>query len=213
MELRLADLQPGTLHVITGGMRGMKTVYFLSPFFQLAHTSKRTQLFKPACDYREELHRQFGFPRNYVVSRTGVGLPATEYDDNNPEDLLAKINPGVQVIGIAETTLVHPEKTQVLTDIIKHLRQQKVTLVVDGLDKNFRGEPYAPMPDLLALATTVQKHYGVCEIPLCEGKGEFTQKLIHGKPAPYDSPVREVGDQGTYEVRCGEHHVVPGRPL
>ena len=200
-------ITPGTLHVITGGMKGHKTPALLYIFGNLQHTSKTTQLFKPECDYRKELHERYGHPRNYIVSRTGMALPAIEVDNKNPEDLLSKINLKTDVIGIGEVTLF--EKGDTLVEIILRLLELGKGVVVDGLDRNFRGEPFHPMPTLLSYATTVQKFYGRCDVKDCNQKGEYPQRIIDGKPADYNSPLIVVGE---YEIRCLKHHEVPGKP-
>lgn len=210
MEEKMIDVEvitPRTLHVITGGMKGNKTVELLSTFGSLEHTSKVSQLFKPKCDYREALYLKYGFDRNHIVSRTGMARPAIEIDDTDPEDLLRKIDPRTDIIGIGEVTLF--EESDKLVNIILELMKLGKAIVVDGLDRNFRGEPYHPMPALLSYATTVQKFYGRCDIKGCDNRGEYPQRFIGGKPDHYTSPIKEVGE---YEIRCLKHHEVPGKP-
>lgn len=200
-------IRPGTLHVITGGMKGNKTVELLSTFASLEHTDRVNQLFKPQCDYREDLHKKYGVDRNHIVSRTGMARPALEVDDTDPEDLLRKIDPKTEIIGIGEVTLF--EQSDKLVGIVLQLMKLGKAIIVDGLDRNFRGEPYDPMPALLCHATTVQKFYGNCDIRGCNNQGEYPQRLIGGQPDNYNSPIKQVGE---YEIRCLKHHEIPGKP-
>ncbi|MFH1682557.1 MAG: thymidine kinase [Candidatus Woesearchaeota archaeon] len=207
MDLNI--LNPGTLHVITGGMKGRKTPLFLHYFDQLQYTNRKTQIFKPECDYRQELHERYNHPREYIVSRTGMALPATEVDDKNPSEILAKLDPQADVIGIEEITLF--EQGDRLVEIILGLIRSDKVVICSGLDKNFRGEPFHPMPLLMAYATTVEKNYGICDIVGCDNLGEYPQRIINGEPAHYDSPIKLVGAAEAYEIRCLKHHQIPGK--
>jgi thymidine kinase len=86
-------------------------------------------------------------------------------------------------------------------------------VVVAGLDRNFRGEPFGSMPDLLACADEVVKLRAVCM--RCKDPrvtAVLPQRLIDGHPAPYDSPEVMVGGAEFYESRCLDCHEVPGKP-
>jgi len=203
-------LQPSSLHIITGGMKGKKTPHFLNVFDQLNYTDLETQIIKPACDYRSELHEEFNLPRESIVSRTGLSLPATIADDTDFDDFKAKLNPQADIYGIEEITLF--QYGNELVKLIHNLREDGKTVVCSGLDKNFRGEPFEPMHTLMAYATTVEKHYGVCDLNGCNRLGEFPQRIIDGEPADYHSPIILVGASEAYEIRCLEHHEVPGKP-
>ena len=207
--MNLNGLEPGTLHTITGGMKGKKTPLFLYYFDHLQYTNKENQLFKPMCDQRSELHDQFNFPSHYIVSRTGMGLPSTPIDDQNPSEIWDKLNPLAKIIGIEEVTLF--DKKDDLVKIILTLMKEGKCVIISGLDKNFRGEPFDPMPLLMTYSTTVDKNYGICDIPNCNNLGEYSQRIIDGQPAYYDSPIKLVGASEAYEIRCLKHHEVPGK--
>ena len=80
-------------------------------------------------------------------------------------------------------------------------------MLVAGLDTNFRGEPFGPMPELMAKAEIVDKLHAICMV--CGGPASRTQRLIDGEPAKYDDPVVIVGASELYEARCRKHHQVP----
>jgi thymidine kinase len=202
-------LHSGSLHIITGGMKGRKTPQLIHYFDQLKYTSRNAQLFKPKCDYRPELHERYGLPENYLVSRTGMSFPATIIDDENPTDLLKKLDPQAQIIGLDEITLF--KKSDELVFIILELIKSGKSIIGSGLDKNFRGEPFEPMPTLMAYATTVEKYFGICDVDGCNRMGEYPQRLIGGEPADYNSDIIMVGASESYENRCLKHHEVPGK--
>jgi thymidine kinase len=74
---------------------------------------------------------------------------------------------------------------------------------------DFRGEPFGPMPALLALADDIQKLHAICVT--CGEDATRTQRLVNGQPANYHDPIIMVGASEAYEARCRKHHSVPGR--
>lgn len=90
------------------------------------------------------------------------------------------------------------------------LGSQNFELVVCGLDMDFRGEPFGPMPDIVSRAHTVRKNLAVCDI--CgDENATRTQRLIDGQPANYNDEVISVGSKDDYTARCDKHHDVPGK--
>jgi thymidine kinase len=73
-------------------------------------------------------------------------------------------------------------------------------VILAGTDTDFRGEPFGPMPDLMAIAEVVDKLHAICV--LCGNLASRNQRLIGGQPAPYDSPTIMVGSTEAYEARC-----------
>ena len=92
-----------------------------------------------------------------------------------------------------------------------HWPQCEHQMIVAGLDLDFRGEPFGPMPALLCRADEVQKLHAICMV--CGEEATRTQRLVNGTPAHYDDPIIQVGAAESYEARCREHHIVPGRKL
>jgi thymidine kinase len=80
-------------------------------------------------------------------------------------------------------------------------------VILAGIDSDFRGEPFGPMPQLMAVAEMVDKLHAICV--LCGSPASRNQRLIGGKPAPYDSPTIMVGAADSYEARCRACHIVP----
>ncbi len=206
----ISYIKPGSLHVITGGMKARKTLKFISALDQLSYAGKIIQVFKPKCDVRKELHQKFKLSEDHIVSRTGMNVEAGNVNDKKPENILYHLDHYTQVVGIEEVTLF--KKPDTLVDVVLSMMQQNIVVVVSGLDKTFRGEPFDPMPALMAYATTIEKSYGICDIKGCDRLGEYPQRIIDGKPAKYNSPTILVGASDTYEIRCLNHHKVRKRP-
>jgi len=94
-----------------------------------------------------------------------------------------------------------------VTQLCAALAGRGVRVIIAGLDQDFRGEPFGPMPQLLAIAEHVDKLHAICAI--CGNEASRTQRLINGEPAQYEDPVVAVGASELYEARCREHHRVP----
>jgi thymidine kinase len=96
-----------------------------------------------------------------------------------------------------------------LAAIVEQLADAGKQVLVTGLDQDFRGDPFGPMPALMALADQVTKLTAICMV--CGEPATRTQRLIDGRPASADSPLIMVGGMGDerYEARCRLHHEVP----
>jgi thymidine kinase len=199
----------GGLSIIAGGMKADKTGTMLRFFDRLKYAGVPSQLFKPACDVRAELLK--GKDNHYLASRGGLLMPGHMIDDKGDlKDFDKMVDPNARAYGFDEVHLFdQPE--EVAQRILKLVNIGKY-VVASILDKDFRGEIYPVSALLLAHATTIDKKFGICDLSVCNNVGEFSQKLINGEPAPYDSPVKQVGASETYEVRCRPHHEAPGKP-
>jgi thymidine kinase len=91
------------------------------------------------------------------------------------------------------------------------LADRGMRVLVAGLDLNFRGEPFGPIPTLLAYADVVDKLTAVCVI--CGQPATRTQRLLNGRPASYNDPLILVAAGDAYEPRCRRHHDVPDHPV
>ncbi len=115
-----------------------------------------------------------------------------------------------QTIG-PETTVVAIDEAQFfdagLIELTGTLAARGVRVILAGLDLDFRGETFGPMPSLMCLAEEVTKLHAICTI--CGEDASRTQRLVNGQAARYDDPIIMVGAAEAYEARCREHHVVP----
>ena len=96
-----------------------------------------------------------------------------------------------------------------LPEVVEVVADSGKQVLVTGLDRDFRGIPFGPMPRLMALADQVTKLTAICVV--CGEQATRTQRLIDGHPAGADSPLIVIGGMGdeTYEARCRLHHEVP----
>jgi thymidine kinase len=97
-----------------------------------------------------------------------------------------------------------------ISRVCEELAGRGLRVIAAGLDMDFRGEPFGPMPVLMAEAEEVSKLQAICVV--CGSPASRTQRLLDGEPASYDDPVIMVGASEVYEARCRHCHDVPGKP-
>jgi thymidine kinase len=184
----------GWVHVICGCMFCGKTDEMLRLLRRFAIAGRQVILVKPRVDTRTA--------EETVVSRSGAQHRAVTVDE------AAQI-PGV----VGNADIVAIEEGQFwdtgLAAIVEQLADAGKQVLVTGLDQDFRGDPFGPMPALMALADQVTKLTAICMV--CGEPATRTQRLIDGRPASADSPLIMVGGMGDerYEARCRLHHEVP----
>ncbi len=120
-----------------------------------------------------------------------------------PAEILPKIDKDTTVVGIDEAQFMDAE----VVEVAQELAERGIRVLVAGLDTDFRGEPFGPMPILMSKAERVDKLHAICMV--CGDEASRTQRLVNGKPARYDDPVVIVGASEMYEARCRVHHEVP----
>ncbi len=115
-------------------------------------------------------------------------------------------DPDIDVVAIDEVQCFDHD----VVEICDYLADQGKRVIVAGLDKDFRGEPFGIMPDLLTKAEFVTKLTAVCA--KCGAPATQTQRLIDGKPASFNDPIVLVGSTDHYEPRCRHCHRVIDKP-
>jgi len=188
--------RPGTLEVIAGPMFSGKSEELIRRVRRAQIGRQRVQVFSHALDTR--------YGENQVRSHDGGALAAIPVASS--ADLEAHVDPQAELIAVDEVQFMDEGIARVAEGLVA----RGVRVVLAGLDTDFRGEPFGPMPRLLAQADRVTKLEAVCMV--CGGPAQRTQRLVEGRPAPYDAPVIQVGAREAYEARCRLHHEVPGRP-
>lgn len=183
----------GTIEVICGSMFSGKTEELIRRVKRATIARKRVQVFKPALDIR--------YGDEEVASHDGIRAQAVPV--SSAGEIGARIAPDSQVVAIDEAQFFDLE----LVELCERLAGEGRRVIVAGLDQDFRGEPFGPIPSLMAKAEAVDKLHAICMV--CGGPASRTQRLIDGRPASYDDPVILVGAQEAYEARCRLHHVVP----
>jgi thymidine kinase len=153
---------------------------------------QRVQVFKPAIDTR--------FSTEKITSHNGINVEAQPM--TIAQDILAAVESDTTVVAIDEVQFFNRE----IVDVCESLAEQGKRVICAGLDMDFRGVPFGPMPDLLARAEDVSKLHAICVV--CGEEASRTQRLILGRPAAYDDPVVLVGAAEVYEARCRQCHAV-----
>lgn len=188
--------QSGWVEVICGSMFSGKSEELIRRVRRATYGNLSIRVFKPAIDDR--------YSDDSVVSHDGTSTMARPV--KNSDEILEDIDNEVDVIGIDEVQFFDEN----IVAVADELANQGIRVIIAGLDTDFRGEPFGPMPKLMALSESVTKLNAIC--PVCGSPASRTQRLINGKPALYDDPVILVGASESYEPRCRHHHEVPNKP-
>ena len=183
----------GWLEVICGSMFSGKTEELIRRAKRAVIAKQKVQVFKPKVDTR--------FTRQKVISHNGLDFEATPVAD--AADLLNHLKPDTEVVAIDEAQFFDWS----ITEVCEVLANRGLRVIVAGLDMDFRGEPFGPMPVLMAQAEQVDKLQAICQ--QCGAPASRSQRLINGRPAAYDDPVILVGADEVYEARCRLCHIVP----
>jgi thymidine kinase len=154
---------------------------------------KRVQVFKSHLDSR--------YSGIFTVgSHDGRTVEAIPVD--SASQVAARLDPFAQVIAIDEVQFLDDGIADVANDLAARGRR----VILAGIDTDFRGEPFGPMPRLMCQAEVMDKLHAICV--LCGAPASRNQRLIDGKPAYWDSPQIMVGGTESYEARCRSCHVV-----
>ena len=183
----------GSIEVICGSMFSGKTDELIRRLVRATIARQKVQVFKPAMDVRYAVEK--------VTSHAGSHYDAIPVQ--KAAEIREKLEPDTTVVGIDEAQFFDPDILQVAEE----LASRGIRVLVAGLDTDFRGEPFGPMPVLMSMAEHVDKLHAICMV--CGDEASRTQRLVNGKPARYDDPVVIVGASEMYEARCREHHEVP----
>jgi thymidine kinase len=183
----------GSIEVICGSMFSGKTDELIRRLVRATIAKQKVQVFKPAIDVRYAVEK--------VTSHAGSDYDARPVQ--KAAEIREKIEPDTTVVGIDEAQFFDPEIIQVAEE----LATRGIRVLVAGLDTDFRGEPFGPMPVLMSMAEDVDKLHAICMV--CGDEASRTQRLVNGRPARVDDPVVIVGASEMYEARCRAHHEVP----
>ena len=182
----------GWLEVITGPMYCGKSEELIRRLRRVKIAKQKIKVFKPVLDNR--------YSKKDVVSHSGNSIEAVPVD--HPEEILKRIDASVDVVGIDEAQFFHED----LIEICEDLADRGKRVILAGLDRDFRNQPFGPMPELMARAEYVDKLHAICI--QCGEPASRTQRLIDGEPAAADDPVILVGAAEVYEARCRSCHAI-----
>jgi thymidine kinase len=183
----------GSLEVITGPMFSGKTEELIRRLRRARIAHLKVQVFKPAIDNR--------YQGDKVISHAGADIDAVAV--HSAAELLRQIEPETRVTAIDETQFFDED----IVSAIRDLADDGMRVIVAGLDTDFRGEPFGPMPALMAACERLDKLAAICIV--CGNPASRTQRILQGKPASYFEPIIAIGAADVYEARCRTHHTVP----
>lgn len=191
-------IKPGLLEIFCGPMKSGKTLELLHRVEKIKYMNDCSyMLFKPAIDTREGM-----------IKTRFNGLEVGCATVDNPEEMLHKLPKNCKVVAVDEGQFFKDN----LVEVVLKLMNEDMNVIVAGLDLDFRGEPFGPMPKLLSMANYIKKLTAVCQYTGCNSLATRTQRLIKGEPASYHSPIVAVEGSAieeSYEARCLKHHIVP----
>ena len=183
----------GSIEVITGSMFCGKTDELIRRLRRATIARQKVKVFKPIIDNRYSVEK--------VTSHAGSDFDAIPIQLSG--EIMKFLEPDTTVIAIDEAQFFDFQ----ITEIVQDLANKGLRVIVAGLDTDFRGEPFGPMPVLMAKAERVDKLHAICMV--CGEDASRTQRLVNGRPAHYHDPVVIVGAAELYEARCRQHHDVP----
>jgi thymidine kinase len=182
----------GSLTVITGSMFSGKSEELIRRLRRALYARRSVQAFKHSLDTRSGI----------TEIRTHNGVPHEAAAVTTSEELLERVERTTDLVAVEEAQFFDAG----IVEACRRLADTGYEVIAAGLDMDFRGEPFGPMPALLAEADEVVKLRAICA--RCGRDASRSQRLIDGKPAPASAPTILVGAQETYEARCRHCHEV-----
>lgn len=170
----------GWIEVVCGPMFSGKSEELIRRLRRAEIARQRVQIFKPIIDQR--------YASDHIVSHSDLRIHSDCV--STAAEVQAKLEPRTEVIGIDEAQFLG----EALVELVVRLADMGKRIVIAGLDTDYLGRPFHPMPELLAVADEITKTLAICM--QCGNPAKHTQRLI----ANEDLIV--VGAEGMYEARC-----------
>ncbi|MEK6556149.1 MAG: thymidine kinase [Bdellovibrionota bacterium] len=175
--------RPGIIEVISGCMFSGKTEALITQLRRAEIAKLRFQVFKPIVDTRYAIHE--------VASHNKTRFPAINVSSS--AEILRKVEPSTELIGIDEAQFFDEE----IVRVAQLLADAGKRVLVAGLDTDWKGEPFGPMPRILAVAEVIHKQYAICMV--CGSPATRTQRMVAAQEQFL------LGSTDSYEARCRRH--------
>ncbi|HKP44998.1 MAG TPA: thymidine kinase [Pyrinomonadaceae bacterium] len=170
----------GWIEVIAGSMFSGKSEELIRRLRRAKIARQKVQVFKPEVDSR--------YSNDHIVSHSEMRHESA--NSRSAADVLAKIEPDTEVVGIDEGQFFDND----LVRVANELARRGMRVIIAGLDQDYTGKPWEPMPQLLAIAEYITKTHAICM--KCGQAANYTQRT-------FESEERvAVGGAGMYEARC-----------
>jgi len=173
------------IEVVCGPMFSGKSEELIRRLRRTEIAGQRALVIKPVVDDRYDV--------GHVVSHAGAKMRAVTAESSAE---VARLASGYDAIGVDEVQFFDDG----IVEVIENLVRRGTRVIAAGLAQDFRGLPFGPMPTLLCVADYVDKLEAVCH--RCGGAATMTQRLVDGRPAPFDGATVQIGALDSYEARC-----------
>jgi thymidine kinase len=170
----------GWIEVVCGPMFSGKSEELIRRLRRAEIARQRVQIFKPVIDNR--------YSADEIVSHSDLRIKSEVV--NSAAEIMAKVSPRTEVIGMDEANFLGAD----LPEVAGRLADLGKRVIIAGLDTDYLGRPFPPIPDLLAMAEQITKTLAICV--RCGNPAKFTQRLIDS------SDLIVVGAGDSYESRC-----------
>ena len=170
----------GWIEVIAGSMFSGKSEELIRRLRRAKIARQKVQVFKPVIDAR--------FSDNHIVSHSEMRHESSNI--HTAAEIRAKVEPDTEVVGIDEGQFFDNE----LVNVANELAQRGVRVIIAGLDQDYTGKPWEPMPQLLAIAEYITKTHAICM--KCGQPANYSQRTFQSEERV------AVGAAGMYEARC-----------
>ena len=184
----------GWIEVVCGVMFSGKSEELMRRVRRAILARKKCQVFKSHLDER---YGGLGTIGSHDGGRVQAEPVSTSVE------LAERIRKDTEVVAIDEVQFLDDG----VVDVVNELADRGVRVIVAGTDMDFRGDPFGPIPKLLAIAEEISKLHAICV--RCGHLATRNQRLIDGEPAPAEGPTIQVGGLESYEARCRSCHEVP----
>jgi thymidine kinase len=171
--------RPGRIEVVCGSMFSGKTEELIRRMKRAKFAKQKVEIFKPAIDTR--------YSDNDVVSHDQNAIPSTPVETSSSILLLSS---DIEVVGIDEAQFLDMG----LVDVCNELANRGVRVIIAGLDMDFRGVPFGPMPALCAIADDVTKVHAICV--RCGNLAYVSHRLVQNEKRVL------LGEKMEYEPLC-----------
>ena len=174
----------GIIEIICGGMFSGKTEELMRRLKRAQYAKQKIQVFKPVIDQRYSVDHVQSHDANRILS-----IPV-----HTAREILDRVDDNTRVVGIDEAQFFDDS----IVDVSQKLAYRGTRVICAGLDMDFKGLPFGPMPKLLAVAESVTKLSAVCVV--CGAPATRSQRMTHGETGADDQVL--VGSHDYYEARC-----------
>ncbi|MCD4817604.1 MAG: thymidine kinase [Candidatus Cloacimonetes bacterium] len=184
--MNIISKHTGWIEVICGSMFSGKTEELIRRIHRAEFAKQKIQVFKPEIDKR--------YDEDHIVSHSSLKTPSVSIQ--KADDILRLVKPYTEIVAIDEVQFLDDK----IVDICNILADKGKRVIIAGLDQDYLGKPFGPMPKLLCIAEYITKPLAICV--KCGNPANRTQRLTHDKEKVI------VGATDIYEARCRNCHEV-----